>query len=96
MEYKENNIEFLTGQRTVTATFSNIKHIRVIKNLHEKYPDEFSYYYENKDGTVCAKFPLKWVKISNIHRTNRVVSDEQKKKMADALSKYRSNRKKKK
>ena len=64
--------------------------------IHEKYPDEFSYYYENKDGTVCAKFPLKWVKISNIHRTNRVVSDEQKKKMADALSKYRSNRKKKK
>ena len=64
MENKENMIEFLAGTRTATVTFTNGKHIRKIKDLYETNKEDFKYYYENEDGSICAKIPLKWIRIS--------------------------------
>lgn len=36
MDNKENMIEFLSGQRTCTVTFTNQKHINRIKKLYEE------------------------------------------------------------
>lgn len=60
----ENAIEFLSREQYATVTFSNRKHISRIKKLYSERKDEFKYFIENKDGTVCAKLPLKWVKIN--------------------------------
>ena len=73
MENHENCIEFLTSTRTATVSFTNQKHINRIKKLYEEHKDDFKYFVENDDGSVCAKIPLKWVKIS----PPRMVSDEQ-------------------
>lgn len=99
MELTENMIEFINGQRTATITFSNLKHINRIKKLHEERADEFKYYYENEDGSIIAKVPLKWIKINpgakpDENKPKREVSEEQKAKMRAALAEYRKNRKK--
>jgi hypothetical protein len=64
MENSENMIEFISGQRTATVTFTNQKHINRMKKLYEERGDEFKYFKENEDGSVCAKIPLKWIKVN--------------------------------
>lgn len=63
-QYKENNIEFITGQKTCTATFSNRKHINRIKKIYQSRSAEFDYLHENTDGSICARFPVNWIKIN--------------------------------
>ena len=64
MENTENMIEFISGTRSATVTFTNQKHINRMKKLYEERKDEFKYFKENSDGSVCAKIPVKWVKIN--------------------------------
>lgn len=64
MENNENMIEWLTNSKTAVVTFTNQKHINKIKSIYAERKDEFKYFVENADGSVCAKIPLKWIKIS--------------------------------
>ena len=75
MENIENMIEFISGTRTATVTFTNKKHINRIKKLYEERKDEFKYLVENPDGSVCAKLPLKWIKNAG-HNSNADQPDE--------------------
>ncbi len=78
MENTENMIEFITGTRTATVTFTNQKHINRIKKLYEERKDDFKYFKENEDGSICAKLPLKWIKINAGSKEGRVMTEEQK------------------
>ena len=78
MENMENMIEFISGTRTATVTFTNQKHINRTKKLYEERKDDFKYFKENTDGSVCAKIPLKWIKINAGSKTGRVMTEEQK------------------
>ncbi len=78
MENTENMIEFISGTRTATVTFTNQKHINRIKRLYEERKDDFKYFHVNADGSVCAKIPIKWVKVNPGSKTGRVMTDEQK------------------
>ena len=78
MENSENMIEFTSGTRTATVTFTNKKHINRIKKLYEERKDEFKYLVENPDGSICAKLPLKWIKINPGSKTGRIMTEEQK------------------
>ena len=40
--------------------------------------DDFKYFKENKDGSICAKIPLKWIKINAGSKEGRVMTEEQK------------------
>lgn len=95
-ELKDNNIEFFTGSRNVTASFTNRKHINRVKKLYEQRPTEFEYFHENQDGSVCAKFPLKWVKLNPGSDVPRNLSDEQraaiKERFAEAKAKKESEK----
>lgn len=98
MELKENNIEFLTGYNTATVTFSNRRHITRIKKLYAQRGDEFISYHENADGSICATLPLSWVKINpgakhDPSKPKRQMSEEQKKKLLEALARGRAARK---
>lgn len=79
MENTENMIEFISGARTATVTFTNQKHINRIKKLYEERKDDFKYFHVNTDGSVCAKIPMKWIKINTGSKTGRVMTEEQKK-----------------
>ena len=74
----ENCIEFLSGERSAVVSFTNKKHINRIKKLYEERKDDFKYFHENTDGSVCAKLPLKWIKINSGSKTGRVMTEEQK------------------
>lgn len=58
MDSQENVIEFITGKNTATVTFTNRKYINRIKKLYEKYKDNFDYFVENRDGSICVSFEL--------------------------------------
>ena len=74
----ENCIEFLSGERSAVVSFTNRKHINRIKKLYEERKDDFKYFHENADGSICAKIPLKWIKINSGSKTGRVMTEEQK------------------
>ena len=78
MDSSENVIDFITGERTATVTFTNRKHINRIKNIYEERKDDFKYFRENHDGSICAKIPLKWIKISPGSKEGRIMTEEQK------------------
>ena len=92
MENIENVIEFISNTRTATVTFTNKKHINRIKKLYEERKDEFKYLVENPDGSVCAKIPLKWIKISPPKRNSRIYTEEEKQKIAERLRNSRRNK----
>ena len=60
----ENVIEFLNNEDTITISFCMKKWINKIKRLHEKNPDKVKIISENKDGSICAHLPVKYLKIS--------------------------------
>lgn len=92
----ENCIEFLNGKRFATVTFNNPKYIKRLKEIYrnDTWKQCFKYFHENDDGSVCAKIPLKWIKI-NPGRKPRVLTDEQRKALADRLKKGREEKEKK-
>ena len=83
----ENAVEFLTGEKTCTVSFTNQKFCNRIKKFYEKHPDRFETYVVNPDGSVYATIPLKWLKISVPKGEN--MTDEDRKKIADRFRKSR-------
>ena len=92
----ENVLEFISGARTVTVSFTNQKHINRIKKLYEERKDDFKYFHENADGSICAKIPLKWIKINPGSKNGRVMTEEQKEaariRLANARNKIGNNK----
>ena len=90
----ENCIEWLSGERTTTITFTERKMINRIKKIYEDRKDEFKYLVENDDGSICAKLPKKWVKINpgskpDPNKPKKQMSEEQKARLIEGLRKYR-------
>ena len=85
----ENCVEFISGDLTCTASFTNQKHINRMKKLYEKNKEEFSYLVENADGSICAKFPLSWLKITP--PTKREMTEEEKELLRQRLAEVRRN-----
>lgn len=81
---KENNIEWLNGQQTVTVTLSQGKFINKVKRLAETHED-VQIVAENSDGSICAHLPLKFIKIS----APRQLTEEQKEQARERLLAHR-------
>lgn len=62
MEYTENCIEFLTGERMATVTLTQRGQITKFKKLQREHPAEVDY-IENADGSICGHFPVAWLRI---------------------------------
>jgi hypothetical protein len=91
MSNKENMVEFISGQKTCTVTFTNQKHINRIKNIYKERKEDFIYFIENPDGSICAKIPLKWLKINPGSKDGRIMTEEQKEAARLRLAKAREN-----
>ena len=85
----ENCVEFLNNQKTMTVSFCSHKWITKIKKLNQSNPDDVEIIAENKDGSICARLPIKYLKIS----TPRKVSDEQRQKASERFKKLREENK---
>lgn len=78
----ENVIDWIRDSKYATVTFSQGRYITKIKKLAEKYPDECEIVAENKDGSIMAHIPVKWILISN---RSRDLSEEERQVIADRL-----------
>ena len=85
----ENCVEFLNNQKTMTVSFCSQKWITKIKKLSQSNPDDVEIIAENKDGSICAKLPIKFLKIS----APRKVSEEQRQAASERFRKLRENNK---
>ena len=85
----ENCVEFLNNQKTMTVSFCSQKWITKIKKLSQSNPDDVEIIAENKDGSICAKLPIKYLKIS----APRKVSDEQRQKASERFKKLHEENK---
>ena len=88
----ENCIEFFSGERSAVVSFTNKKHINRIKKLYKERKDDSKYFTQNTDGSICAKLPLKWIKISPTKRNSRIYTEEEKRKIAERLKNSRRNK----
>ena len=81
---QDNCIEWLTGQKEVSITFSQKKYINKLKKYARDHPAEVKIISENNDGSICAHIPLSWIKVSP-PRKGREMSEEEKAMMAERL-----------
>lgn len=63
-DLKENVIEWLSGDKEVTVTFSQKKFVNKIKKMAEKHPELVEIRHENADGSIVAHIPLKAVHLT--------------------------------
>ena len=63
LEVKENVIEWITGEDTITCTFTQKKYINKVRKLAEKQPCLVSILKENRDGSILCHLPLKALKL---------------------------------
>ena len=68
-DLKENVIEWFTGSKRCTVTFSQKKFINRIKNMVKKGEPEDEIVAENQDGSITAHIPLRAVHLT-IYRSN--------------------------
>ena len=73
----------------MTVSFCSQKLIAKIKKLSQSNPDDVEIIAENRDGSICARLPIKYLKIS----TPRKVSDEQRQKASERFKKLREENK---
>lgn len=89
-DLNENAIEFYSGDKTATVSFSQGRYINKIKKLAKGNPEECKIVAENDDGTICAKIPTSWIRIYPGH--GRKLTEEERIAGAERLRKYREEK----
>ena len=57
--------------------------------MYEERKEDFKYFKENKDGSICAKLPIKWLKLNPGSKEGRSMTEEQKEAARIRLSEAR-------
>lgn len=91
-DFQENNVQWYTGQKTVTASFTQKKFVTRFRKYLKNKVQGLQIVAQNKDGSICVRFPLSWVKISP-PRKPREMTEEQR---AAAVERLKLARQKKK
>lgn len=87
MEFKENNIEWITGEDTIAVTLTSQRHITKICKLAERKPDEVKV-ATNKDGSIYATLPLSYLKFN----PPKDLTEEQKEKLREQMKMVREKK----
>ena len=85
MDCIDNCLEWYTGEKVATISFSQKKWITRIKKLARDHPKDICEFIENEDGSITAHIPATWIKI-NPPRKSRELSEEDKLTMAARLA----------
>lgn len=86
-ELHDNVIEFFSEEKTATLSLHSKKYIKRIKKIAEGRSEEVEI-IENHDGTICARIPVTWIKIS----PPRQMSDKQREVLARGTQKLKERR----
>lgn len=88
-EVKETVFEHISGYDCVGVSTSERSWKTKILKLKAKFPDDVRIVAENADGSLYAKVPYKWVKISK----PRHVSDKQREAAGERMRKMLAEKK---
>ena len=88
-DVRENVFEFLLNQKVMTVTLTQKKFINKVRAYAEAYPDEVRIDRENKDGSICAKIPVSYLRITRPSK-GRTFTEEQKAASRERLMKWRA------
>ena len=88
MSNRENVIEWLRDEETATVTFTQGRMKKRIMKLAEERPDEVFVTAINADGSMCARIPTRWIKVS----PPRIVSEEQVEAAKERILAYHANK----
>lgn len=83
-DFKENCIEWLNGQDTISVTLSQGRYISKVRKLAKKYPDLVQILAENDDGSIFAHMPLKSLKLNII--SPKELGNDEKEKLVERLA----------
>ena len=83
-DYRENCIEWLNGQDTISVTLSQGRYISKVRKLAKKYPDLVQILAENDDGSIFAHMPIKSLKLNII--SPKELGNDEKEKLVERLS----------
>ena len=83
----ENVIEWVKDGKTATLSLTQGRTISRVMKLAKSRPEECKIVAQNIDGSVCARVPVGWIKISPI----REVSEEQKEAARVRMKEMREN-----
>ena len=84
----ENCIEFLKYSDIATVSFTREKFANKIRKLAKSHPNECQIVAENKDGSICARIPVSWVKIS----PKKTVNENQREIARETLKRFHAER----
>lgn len=87
MDFKENNIEWITGENTIAVTLTSQRHITRIRKLAERKPEEVKI-AANKDGSIYATLPLSYLKFN----PPMDLTEEQKEKLREKAKSMREKK----
>ena len=91
-ELRDNNIEWYTqGNSTAkvaTGSFYQKRFVSKIRKLAQSHPDQVEITAQSTDGSICAHFPVSWVKIS----PPRQMSEERRAELSERLRAVRKRK----
>lgn len=64
LAYLDTEIEYEHGCHTCSISTGDSKTVARIKSLSKKFPDKVKVVAINKDGSIYAKFPFRWLCIA--------------------------------
>ena len=80
----DNCMEWTTGAKRGSVTFSQRKWVSKILKYAEDYPEDIKIEFQNKDGSVYAHVPISWFKLSP-PRKGREFTEEEREAAAERL-----------
>ena len=62
-DVKENVIEWISGSKTISCTFTQKKFINKVLKMMDKQPELVTNFVQNKDGSIFCHLPYKALKL---------------------------------
>ena len=87
-EIKETCFDHQLGAATATLSSSEYPVVQRIKKLARQRPDQVEIVATNRDGSICAHVPWKWISIRPPRTLN--LTEEQKAERAARMNKGRA------
>lgn len=82
---QENCIEWIRGSQTATVTFPKSRFSTKVTKLAEQYPDEVQICHVNKDGSIVAHIPVKYIRIQR--PSQRTFTEEERQAIKERFKK---------
>ena len=80
---QENCIEWIKGSQTATVTFPKGRFTTRVTKLAEQYPDEVQICHVNKDGSIVAHIPVKYIRLQR--PSQRTFTEEERQAIRERL-----------